>query len=266
MKTLQKILAFGILAFACSMGAAAQVNTQGVSLHPAVGQLSGTWTFTSASAATGGFSVEGLSYWQFFFIPSGTVTTCAVSFDSSTNGGTSFSVGGIETAATIGSCASAGSYANSSASTPTTTGQLTPTITGTGSVTVILFGYVNTPASGSGGPSSNVAVTNFPSTQPVSLATAPTTPTQPLGFSAVIAAQRAVTASAAALPTNSVHGFCVKALSTNSITVYVGPSGVTDSTGYPLNGGDSICYQGSNTNLAYVIASTTGASVAVTGN
>ena len=82
----------------------------------------------------------------------------------------------------------------------------------------------------------------------------------------LVAAQQAVTATAAALPTNSVHGFCVKALPTNSITVYVGPSGVTDSTGYPLNGGDSICYQSSNTNLAYVIASTTGASVAFTGN
>ena len=82
----------------------------------------------------------------------------------------------------------------------------------------------------------------------------------------LVAAQQAVTATAAALPTNSVHGFCVKALPTNSITVYVGPSGVTDSTGYPLNGGDSICHQSSNTNLAYVIASTTGASVAFTGN
>jgi hypothetical protein len=90
--------------------------------------------------------------------------------------------------------------------------------------------------------------------------------TQPAGFASIVAFQQSVTASPVVLSTNSVHGFCVKAMPLNAITVYVGPSGVTTSTGYPLAAGDSVCFQGSNTNLAYVIATTTGASVAVTGN
>jgi len=93
-------------------------------------------------------------------------------------------------------------------------------------------------------------------------------PTQPAGLSsAVVAFQQNVTASAVALASNAVHGFCVKALAANTIIAYVGPSGVSTSTGYPLSPGDWICYQGSNTNLAYVIASSgSGAQVAVSGN
>jgi hypothetical protein len=95
-----------------------------------------------------------------------------------------------------------------------------------------------------------------------------TTPlnTQPAGFASLVAFQQAVTASAVVLASNATHGFCVKALPTNAITVFIGPTGVTTGTGYPLAAGDSVCYQLSNTNLAFVIASTTGASVAVTGN
>jgi hypothetical protein len=100
---------------------------------------------------------------------------------------------------------------------------------------------------------------------PVSLATAPTTPTQPSGFGSAVGFQQAVTASAVALATNSTHGFCVQALSTNALTIYVGPTGVTTSTGYPLTPGLNVCYQLSNTNLLFVIASGTGSSVAVTG-
>lgn len=121
-----------------------------------------------------------------------------------------------------------------------------------------------------------VSGTFWQATQPVSQATAANLNatvvgsgnfnTQPAGFGSIVAFQQAVTASAVVLATNSVHGFCVKALATNTITVYVGPSGVTTSTGYPLAPGDSVCYQGSNTNVAYVIASTTGASVGVSGN
>jgi hypothetical protein len=89
---------------------------------------------------------------------------------------------------------------------------------------------------------------------------------QPAGFASIVALQQAVTATAAALPSNSMHGFCVKALPANTLTIYVGPSGVTTSTGYPLAGGDSICYQVANTNLVYVIAASTGSSIAASGN
>jgi len=223
-------------------------------------QLGGDWGFTSSSTATGGFDVRGISYYRILWVPNGTVSSCSLSIDSATSVSTagvltSPIIGGIISAASIGSCATAGEYVTTSAAGISAYGQITPTITGSGNVIVVLFGYTDNPQAG-GGITGTVSVSNFPSTYA----------TQPAGFSSIAAFQQAVTASAVVLATNSVHGFCVKALSTNSITVYVGPSGVTDSTGYPLGASDSICYQGSNTNLAYVIASTTGASVAVTGN
>ena len=81
------------------------------------------------------------------------------------------------------------------------------------------------------------------------------------GSAAFLANQQAVTASAVALATNTVKGLCVKALTANTINVYVGGSGVTTSTGDELGPGDGRCYPLNNTNLVFVIASTTGASV-----
>jgi hypothetical protein len=219
-------------------------------------QLGVKCVFTTASAAVPMGNVAGLNYFQIFFVPTGTVSAASLSLDSSPTGA-SYSTGGMIASASIGSMTSAGSYSNSSAITPTAYGQLTPSITGTGSVTVTIFGYVNTPSSSGGsGPSTNVSVQNFPAT----------TATQPAGFGSLIQFQQSVTASAVALASNATHNFCVKALPTNSLTVYVGLSAVTTSTGYPLQAGDWICYQLSNSNLVYVIASATGSSVAVTGN
>jgi hypothetical protein len=114
-----------------------------VSYASAPAQLALSWTFTASSPSTNAFTVNGLRYFQLFFVPAGTVSACAISLDSSTGSG--FSTGGILSSATIGSCASATIYANTTATTPTLIGQLTPTITGTGTVTVILLGYVNNP-------------------------------------------------------------------------------------------------------------------------
>ena len=52
---------------------------------------------------------------------------------------------------------------------------------------------------------------------------------------AILAGQVSVTATAQALPSNSVQSVCVKALAANSIKVYVGPSGVTTSNGLELS-------------------------------
>ncbi len=478
-------------------------------------QLSLSWSFTASSSATGGFNVTGLRYFQMFFIPTGTVNSCNVSFDSSTGSG--FVTGGIITSSTIGSCANSGFYSNATPTNPTLIGQLTPSINGSGSVTILLLGWVNNPVTspstsssiispvdGSGNIKTNCVVgcgssnpngqATMANSAPVTIAsnqstlgvaltsalpsgsnnlgtigqggtwtvgqsgtwnvgqsgtwtvqpgntanttpwlmtvstalpagsntignvnqngtwtvqpgntanttpwlttistalpagsnnigtvgqngswnvgqsgtwtiqpgntanttpwlmtvstalpagsntignvnqngtwtvqpgntanttpwlmtvstalpagsntignvnqngtwtvqpgnTANTTPwlmnisaalpagtntignvtTQPAGFGSVVSFQQAVTASAVVLASNSVHGFCVKALPTNAITVYVGSSGVTTATGYPLAAGDSICYQGSNTNLVYVIATTTGSSVAVSAD
>jgi hypothetical protein len=114
-------------------------------------------------------------------------------------------------------------------------------------------------------PTTPVTGTFWQTTQPTSLATAPTTPTQPSGFAASpLAGQVAVTATAAALASNSTHEVCITALIANTIPIYVGGSGETTSTGYPMNAGDFYCWQVNNSNLLYVIASTTGASLAWT--
>jgi hypothetical protein len=85
--------------------------------------------------------------------------------------------------------------------------------------------------------------------------------TQAIGNGAVLSGQQAVTGSAVALATHTARAACVKALVGNSINVFVGPTGITTSTGYLLAPGESLCLPVTNTNLLFVIASTTGASV-----
>ena len=81
------------------------------------------------------------------------------------------------------------------------------------------------------------------------------------GAAALLSGQQAVTATAVALASNSCKKVIVKALQGNAIAVYVGATGVTTSTGYELGPGESATLELSNTNLAFVIASATGASV-----
>lgn len=85
------------------------------------------------------------------------------------------------------------------------------------------------------------------------------------GNGTVFSGQAAVTASAAALATNTSKGVCVKALVANTINVYIGSSGITTSTGHELAPGDSTCIPANNSNLIFTIASTTGASVSFIG-
>lgn len=88
-----------------------------------------------------------------------------------------------------------------------------------------------------------------------------TQPVQSVGNGAVLSNQQAVTGTAAALASNSCRKALVKALAANAINVYVGPTGVTTATGFELAPGESVSLDVSNTNLIFVIASTTGASV-----
>jgi hypothetical protein len=99
--------------------------------------------------------------------------------------------------------------------------------------------------------SGNAAYVQFPAAQSVSVA----------GNSAVLSGQQSVTASAVALATNTAKTVCVKALAGNTINVYLGASGVTTATGMELAPGNAYCVPATNTNLFYVIAGTTGASV-----
>lgn len=86
----------------------------------------------------------------------------------------------------------------------------------------------------------------------------------PTGAGSFDSAQQAVTALAANLGTNTAKSVCVHALIANTINIFAGPSGVTDSTGMEIPPGQGYCWNVSNTNLIYVIASTTGASISVT--
>jgi len=81
------------------------------------------------------------------------------------------------------------------------------------------------------------------------------------GGTSVLSGQIAVTGSAVAFSSNAIKSVTIKALVGNTISVYVGPTGVTTSTGYELIAGDSITLALANTNTIYLIASTTGASV-----
>jgi hypothetical protein len=87
--------------------------------------------------------------------------------------------------------------------------------------------------------------------------------TPALSSGALIAGQQAVTATATSLPSTTLtRPACLVALSSNSLTVYLGPSGVTSSNGFPLLPGASLCNLSvSNLNQIFVIASSTGSSV-----
>jgi len=89
--------------------------------------------------------------------------------------------------------------------------------------------------------------------------------TQAVGNGTVLSGQQTVTTSAVALSTNSARNVCVKALVGNSVTVYLGPSGLTTATGMELAPGDSWCGPVSNTNLLFVRAASSGGSVSWIG-
>ena len=92
----------------------------------------------------------------------------------------------------------------------------------------------------------------------------PTTSANP---AAIVAGRQLTTTGAVVLPTQAlVNGVVIKALSTNVSAIYLGPSGVTTATGYPLFAGESISYGVTNLNAIYLIGANTTDSIAYTGN
>jgi hypothetical protein len=78
----------------------------------------------------------------------------------------------------------------------------------------------------------------------------------------LITGQKAVTATAAALPPNVLtRGITVEAKSTNTAVIYVGGPGVTTSTGLELPAGAAVTLQVANSNAIYVVAVSTGQTV-----
>lgn len=82
----------------------------------------------------------------------------------------------------------------------------------------------------------------------------------------IVSGQQAVTASAVALPVVATRGVCVKHVEGGSQSViYVGPTGVTTANGWPIAQGEGVCYQVDSVADLFVIAASTGSSVAYTG-
>lgn len=72
--------------------------------------------------------------------------------------------------------------------------------------------------------------------------------------------QATVNASAAQIDSSSVslvNGVIVQAMSTNTVSIFVGGSGVSDSTGFELQPGQATSLAVNNINLIYAICSTT---------
>lgn len=95
----------------------------------------------------------------------------------------------------------------------------------------------------------------------ITFVTLPSNPVHAQGIGYVTTGQQAVTASAVQLTNTSYGTMCVKALSGNTINVYLGAASVTTSTGMELAPGNAYCAPEVNTGQFYVIASTTGASI-----
>lgn len=94
-----------------------------------------------ATSATKGFFVVGIGYYRLSWTVDGTVSTCSVSIDSNTDNSASWTTGGIASTGTVGSCATQGSYRNTTAAYVNLV-RITPAITGSGNVTFTLFGGI----------------------------------------------------------------------------------------------------------------------------
>lgn len=155
--------------------------------------------------------------------------------------------------------------------------------TGTGSIRLELYGYRTGPTGGTGGGGGGGGGTGCPNPCPVvGTGTAGSPDANPVTIQGITGAtkvpvvigasststfssgQQAVTATAANLGTATAQQVCVEALIANSINVYLGGSGVTTATGMEVPPGSVRCWVVNNSNLIYVVASTTGASVSFT--
>lgn len=73
-------------------------------------------------------------------------------------------------------------------------------------------------------------------------------------LAALLSGQQAVTNAAAALATTTIKTICVKNLLTSTASVYIGPTGISTSTGHELGIGETWCGNVGNANEVFVIA------------
>lgn len=81
-------------------------------------------------------------------------------------------------------------------------------------------------------------------------------------LTSVTTGQVAVTASAVQMSTVTAKRVCIKVLLAGTQKVYFGPSGVATTTGQELSAGDAWCGPLDNLNRLYLIAGSTGSTVA----
>lgn len=74
--------------------------------------------------------------------------------------------------------------------------------------------------------------------------------------------QQAVTGSAVQLPNFVANAICLSVAPGGTQTVYIGGAAVSTSTGFPLAAGGGTCFPIANLNQLYVVATTTGSTVA----
>jgi hypothetical protein len=119
-------------------------------------RIAGSFTFTSSSTASLGFDVRGISYYRLLWVPQGTVTSCNLSLDSGNSIDPTLGtiigplIGGITMPPNLPAlgpldCSTAGYYVTTFPARISLYAQITPTITGSGSVTVVLIGYSESP-------------------------------------------------------------------------------------------------------------------------
>lgn len=252
----KKILLAGILALGLAKAQVGVKPVDGNSNELAKGPVSTvSWSSATAQNATLGLALNSWNAVEVEFLPgAGTVTGGVFTFETPATLGTSSgnvqqqcyrlnanaseSTYTLTTAAVKWQCA-VGGNANFQV-------RLSTAMTGTASFTVNITPYsgqvhIDTVTLAGGGNTIGNVVIN--------------------GNGTYGSNQQSVTASAVALGTNTTKTVCIEALSTNLISVYIGATGVTTSTGFELIPGAGTCKTLSNTNLIFVVASTTGASV-----
>jgi len=74
--------------------------------------------------------------------------------------------------------------------------------------------------------------------------------------------QQAVTGTAAQLPSFTSNAVCIEVIPGGSQTVYIGDSTVTTSNGFPIAAGTGLCFISQNLNKIYVVAASTGSTIA----
>jgi hypothetical protein len=94
------------------------------------------------------------------------------------------------------------------------------------------------------------------------------TPVLPAQPASLFSGQKTSTGTAVAISTSQAisNGVIVQALSSNTQSVYVGPAGITSSTGFELQAGQATSMGVNNLNLVFVIATHSGDGVCFVGS